>query len=59
MKRIHLPAIAIGAAAAVDGVAVYREILKSTKPGNVGICGCSAGGALTAMVTASRIEGSL
>lgn len=34
-------------AALEDLTAVYREILKSHKPKNVGIYGCSAGGALT------------
>jgi acetyl esterase/lipase len=36
-------------AASEDVASVYREILKSYKPGNVGIYGCSAGGMLTAM----------
>jgi monoterpene epsilon-lactone hydrolase len=43
-------------AATVDAVAVYREILKSTKANNIGIYGCSAGGSLTAMVTAALIQ---
>lgn len=35
-----------------DVVAVYRELLKSYKPKNIGIYGCSAGGALTAQAAA-------
>jgi monoterpene epsilon-lactone hydrolase len=35
-------------AALEDVTAVYRELLKSYKPKNIGIYGCSAGGALTA-----------
>ena len=35
-------------AATQDAVAVYREILKSYKPMNIGIFGCSSGGLLTA-----------
>jgi len=31
-----------------DVAAVYRELLKTYKPGKIGIFGCSAGGALTA-----------
>lgn len=39
--------------AAVDDVeAVYRELLKSYRPENIGIYGCSAGGMLTAQATA-------
>jgi monoterpene epsilon-lactone hydrolase len=38
-----------------DVVAVYRELLKTYKPGNIGIYGCSAGGTLTAQVVASLI----
>lgn len=34
-------------AALDDAVAAYREVLKTTKPGNVGIFGTSAGGSLT------------
>src|SRR5258707_1314328 len=34
--------------ASEDVEAVYRELLKTYKPGNIGIYGCSAGGALTA-----------
>ena len=36
-------------AASEDVASVYRELLKTYKPGNVGIYGCSAGGMLTAM----------
>ena len=39
-------------AATEDVVAVYRELLKSYKPSQVGIYGCSAGGALSAQVAA-------
>jgi acetyl esterase/lipase len=35
-------------AASEDMAAVYREVLKTAKPANVGIYGCSAGGTLTA-----------
>lgn len=35
-------------AASEDVAAVYRELLKSYKPKNIGIYGCSAGGLLTA-----------
>lgn len=35
-------------AASEDVAAVYRELLKTYKPGNIGIYGCSAGGVLTA-----------
>jgi monoterpene epsilon-lactone hydrolase len=35
-------------AASEDAVAVYRELLKTYKPKNIGIYGCSAGGFLTA-----------
>jgi acetyl esterase/lipase len=39
--------------AAVEDIAtVYRELLKSYKPKNIGIYGCSAGGALTAETAA-------
>src|SRR5947209_1651838 len=34
-------------AALDDAVAVYRELLKTTQPGNIGIFGTSAGGSLT------------
>lgn len=37
-------------AASEDMEAVYRHVLKTTKPENVGIYGCSAGGTLTAQV---------
>ena len=43
-------------AATEDAEAVYREVLKTTKPQNVGIYGCSAEGALTAMVAAALIR---
>ncbi len=36
-------------AASEDVASVYRELLKSYKPQNIGIYGCSAGGMLTAM----------
>lgn len=36
-------------AASEDVAAVYQDLLKTYKPENVGIYGCSAGGALTAM----------
>lgn len=39
-------------AATEDVVAVYKELLKSHKPQNIGVYGCSAGGLLTAEVTA-------
>ena len=43
--------------AAVDDVeAVYRELLKSYRPENIGIYGCSAGGALTAQATARILQ---
>ena len=35
-----------------DVAAVYRELLKSYKPKNIGIYGCSAGGALTGQAAA-------
>jgi epsilon-lactone hydrolase len=35
-------------AASEDVAAVYRELLKSHRPGNIGIYGCSAGGMLAA-----------
>ena len=37
-------------AAIEDAVAVYRELLKSYKPKQIGLYGCSAGGALTAQM---------
>lgn len=40
-------------AATEDVIAVYRAMLKETKAENIGIYGCSAGGILTAMVTAA------
>ena len=39
-------------AASEDVAAVYRELLKSYKPSQIGIYGCSAGGALSAQVAA-------
>jgi acetyl esterase/lipase len=39
-------------AASEDVAAVYRELLKTHKPGDIGIYGCSAGGMLTAMSVA-------
>jgi acetyl esterase/lipase len=43
---------AVFPAASEDVAAVYREVLKTHKPKNVGIYGCSAGGALTAEAAA-------
>ena len=40
-------------AATEDVTAVYKELLKSYKPGQIGIYGCSAGGALSAQVAAA------
>lgn len=40
-------------AATDDVVAVYRRLLKEYRPTNIGIYGCSAGGILTAEVTAA------
>lgn len=42
-------------AATDDVLAVYRELLKTYKPGNIGIYGCSSGGTLTAQVVAAVI----
>src|SRR4030095_14306265 len=39
-------------AASEDVAAVYRELLKSYKPKQIGVYGCSAGGALTGQVAA-------
>jgi monoterpene epsilon-lactone hydrolase len=39
-------------AASEDVAAVYRELLKTYKPENIGIFGCSAGGLLTAQAVA-------
>ena len=39
-------------AASEDVASVYRELLKTYRPANVGIFGCSAGGMLTAMSVA-------
>lgn len=43
-------------AATDDVMAVYKELLRQYKPGEIGIYGCSAGGLLTAEVTARIIE---
>lgn len=43
-------------AASEDMEAVYRHVLKTTKPENVGIYGCSAGGTLTAQIIPWFIE---
>ena len=46
--------------AAVDDVeAVYRELMKDYRPENIGIYGCSAGGALTAQATARILQADL
>jgi len=39
-------------AASEDVTAIYKELLKSHRPQNIGIYGCSAGGVLTAETTA-------
>jgi acetyl esterase/lipase len=39
-------------AASEDVASAYRELLKTYKPGNIGIYGCSAGGMLTGMAVA-------
>jgi acetyl esterase/lipase len=39
-------------AASEDVAAVYRELLKTHRPGEIGIYGCSAGGLLTAQIVA-------
>lgn len=45
-------------AALDDAVAVYRELLKTTLPGRVGIFGCSAGGSLTlTTLLRAKLEG--
>ena len=46
-------------AATEDVVSVYRELLKQYKPANVGIYGCSAGGALTGEAVARLIHDKL
>ena len=46
-------------AASDDVEAVYRALLKQYKPGNIGIYGCSAGGALTAEAVARIIHDKL
>jgi monoterpene epsilon-lactone hydrolase len=38
-------------AALDDAVAVYKELLKTYKPGNIGVYGCSAGAILTGQMT--------
>jgi len=43
---------AVFPAASEDVAAVYRELLKSYKPSQIGIYGCSAGGALSAQAAA-------
>lgn len=43
-------------AASEDMEAVYRHVLKTTKPENVGLYGCSAGGTLTAQMIPWLIE---
>ena len=43
-------------AASEDMEAVYRQVLKTTKPSNIGIYGCSAGGTLTAETTVWLME---
>ena len=43
-------------AATEDAVKVYREILRTHKPGDVVIFGCSAGGLLTAQTTAALVR---
>jgi acetyl esterase/lipase len=43
-------------AASEDVAAVYRELLKSYSPENIGVYGCSAGGTLTAQVMAWIID---
>lgn len=46
-------------AATDDVVAVYRELLKQYKPADVGLYGCSAGGALTGETVARLIHDQL
>lgn len=43
-------------AASEDVASVYRELLKSYRPENIGIYGCSAGGALTAEAVAWFVD---
>lgn len=43
---------AVFPAASEDTTAVYRELLKAHKPGQIGIYGCSAGGVLTGQMGA-------
>ena len=42
-----------------DVVTVYRDVLKTYKPENIGIFGCSAGGALTAWATTAFMRQNL
>jgi acetyl esterase/lipase len=42
-------------AALDDAVAVYKDLLKTYKPGNIGVYGCSAGAILTGQMT-SRLK---
>jgi len=46
-------------AATDDVIAVYRELLKTYPAQNIGIYGCSAGGALSAMSTVAILQGGL
>jgi acetyl esterase/lipase len=46
-------------AATEDVVAVYKELLKQHKPADIGIYGCSAGGALTGETVARLIQDKL
>lgn len=46
-------------AASEDMEAVYRHVLKTTKPENVGLYGCSAGGTLTAQMIPWFLEKNL
>jgi acetyl esterase/lipase len=39
-----------------DVLTVYREVLKSYRPWNIGMYGCSAGGTLTTMATTAMIR---
>lgn len=42
-----------------DAVTVYREVLKTYRPENIGIFGCSAGGVLTAWATTAFMRQNL
>ena len=46
-------------AATEDFTAVYREVLKTNKPANIGVFGCSAGGALVGQSVAHFIRSGL